>query len=51
MGNATAQIIKNVDGTYRAVCCITSMVLFTRATSLSEAILKVKEYNYEFYRL
>lgn len=48
---AAAQILKNADGTYRAVCTITSMVLFTRATSLSEAISKVKEYNYEFYRL
>lgn len=48
---AAAQIIKNTDGTYRAICTITSMVLFTRATSLTEAINKVKEYNYEFYRL
>ena len=48
---AAAQILKNTDGTYRAVCCITSMVLFTRAASFSEAIQKVKEYQYEFYRL
>ena len=49
--NAAALLIKNTDGTYRAVCTITYMVLFTRATSLTQAIQKVKEYNYEFYRL
>ena len=49
--NAAALLIKNTDGTYRAVCTITYMVLFTKAPTLTEALNKIKEYNYEYYRL
>lgn len=50
MGNNTAQITK-VDGSFRAICVISSMVLFTNAKTLTEAIHRVKGYGYEYYRI
>ena len=49
MGN-TAKIT-NVNGSFRAICVVTSMVLFTNAKTLTEAIHRVKGYGYEYYRI
>ena len=49
MGN-TAQIIK-CGNSFRAICVVTSMVLFTNAKSREEAIARVKGYGYEYYRI
>ena len=49
MGN-TAQIIK-VNDSFRAICVVTSMVLFTNARTQQEAINRVKEWGYEYYRI
>ena len=49
MGN-TAQILEK-DGSFRAICIISSMVLFTDAKTLTEAIHRVKGWGYEYYRI
>ena len=49
MGN-TAQIVKKGDN-FQAICIVTSMVLFTNAKTLNEAIMRVKGWGYEYYRI
>ena len=47
----TAQIMENANGSFQAVCIVTSMVLFTNAKTLNEAIARVKGWGYEYYRV